>query len=272
MILIPEIQTVVILVPRTGSGSLRRAIAAKYPQSVLLYRHMEADGVPAGYDRWRKVGVIRDPIERLWSLYKFCQRFREKFGEHSDQDQAYVEAIIQSVDMPFSDWIVKNQLPFTNPYDAAGKGRFWPQYAVASLAAGNPQEPVRLSAAGPRHDGLPLHTTRLALSPTRYRRPVPHERNTAVAGTAAECRSQGSRQPFLRMGLRANAQAGVDAVFRLKIMSKAVLDLADRVMLEHSRPQPPYCLGNGLTCKRWFDHRNAIADLIAERLAKKVAS
>lgn len=51
MILIPEIQTVVILVPRTGSGSLRRAVAAKYPQSILLYRHMEADGVPAGHDK-----------------------------------------------------------------------------------------------------------------------------------------------------------------------------------------------------------------------------
>ncbi|RWE37446.1 hypothetical protein [Mesorhizobium sp.] len=130
MILIPEIQTVVILVPRTGSGSLRRAIAARYPQAVLLYRHMEADGVPAGYDRWQRIGVVRDPIERLWSLYKFCQRFKEKFGEHSDQEQAYVDAIVQSVDMPFSDWIVKNNLPFTNPYDSAGKGRFWPQYTV----------------------------------------------------------------------------------------------------------------------------------------------
>jgi hypothetical protein len=45
VILIPEIETIVLLVPRTGSGSLRKAIAAKYPKSVLLYRHMEADGV-----------------------------------------------------------------------------------------------------------------------------------------------------------------------------------------------------------------------------------
>ncbi|TPI86398.1 hypothetical protein [Mesorhizobium sp. B2-8-9] len=130
MIIVPEIQTVVILVPRTGSGSLRRAIAAKYPGSVLLYRHMEAEGVPAGYDRWQKVGVLRDPVQRLWSLYKFCQRFREKFGEHSDQEQAHVDAIVQSVDMPFSEWIVNNQLPFTNPYDSSGRGRFWPQYTV----------------------------------------------------------------------------------------------------------------------------------------------
>lgn len=51
MILIPELETVVILVPRTGSGSLRRAIAEAYPSSMLVYRHMEADGIPAGYDR-----------------------------------------------------------------------------------------------------------------------------------------------------------------------------------------------------------------------------
>ncbi|MBL3684559.1 hypothetical protein F2981_16960 [Sinorhizobium meliloti] len=48
----------------------------KYPRSTLIYRHMEADGVPAGYDRWRKVGVVRHPVERLWSLYKFLAHLR----------------------------------------------------------------------------------------------------------------------------------------------------------------------------------------------------
>ena len=61
MLLIPEIETVVVLVPRTGSGTLRRAIVQAYPKAMLIYRHMEADGVPAGYDRWSKVGVVRDP-------------------------------------------------------------------------------------------------------------------------------------------------------------------------------------------------------------------
>lgn len=124
MILIPEIETVVILVPRTGSGSLRRAIAAAYPRSMLLYRHMEADGVPQGYDRWRKVGVVRHPTERLWSLYKFLQEFD---GQH---DPAYIASMRASVRMPFSDWILNNQTPFTTPYDSADLGRFWPGYAV----------------------------------------------------------------------------------------------------------------------------------------------
>lgn len=71
MILIPNLKVVLILVPRTGSGSLKRAVLNQYPDALLLYRHMEADGVPQGYDRWQKVGVLRNPQDRLWSLYKF---------------------------------------------------------------------------------------------------------------------------------------------------------------------------------------------------------
>jgi hypothetical protein len=124
MILVPEIETIVILVPRTGSGSLRRAIAHTYPKSILLYRHMEADGVPAGYDRWRKIGVVREPIDRLWSLYKFLREFG---GSH---DPAYIAAMRESVSCSFDTWIRCNQIPFTTPYDAAGRGRFFPLYTV----------------------------------------------------------------------------------------------------------------------------------------------
>ncbi|WP_234846038.1 hypothetical protein [Sinorhizobium meliloti] len=120
----PELETVIILVPRTGSGSLRRAIAERYPRSTLIYRHMEADGVPAGYDRWRKVGVVRHPVARLWSLYKFLRTF------DGDHDPAYIAAMRESVSMSFSDWIVDNRVPFTTPYDSAGYNRFWPQFTV----------------------------------------------------------------------------------------------------------------------------------------------
>lgn len=124
MILIPELETVVVLVPRTGSGSLRRAIAAKYPRSMLIYRHMEADGVPHGYDRWAKVGVVRHPVDRLWSLYKFLQRFD---GQH---DPAYIAAMRRSVDPSFSQWLTGNLVVFTSPYDRAGLGRFFPNFTV----------------------------------------------------------------------------------------------------------------------------------------------
>lgn len=124
MILIPEIEIIAILVPRTGSGALRRAIKAKYPRSTLLYRHMEADGVPAGYDRWPKVGVVRDPVDRLWSLYKFLREF------DGDHDPAFIRKMRSSVRAfsCFDEWVRLNDIPFTTPYDSTGAGRFWPEY------------------------------------------------------------------------------------------------------------------------------------------------
>lgn len=124
MLIVPELETVLILVPRTGSGSLRRAVCAKYPGAMLIYRHMEADGVPLGYDRWRRVGVVRDPIARLWSLYKFLTRF------DGDHDSAYIDAMRRSVARPFSDWLVGNDVTFASPYDRAGWNRYWPNFTV----------------------------------------------------------------------------------------------------------------------------------------------
>ncbi len=124
MILVPELELVVLLTPKVASGSIRRAVAARYPRSMMIYRHMEADGVPHGYDRWQKVGVVREPIARLWSLYKFLADFD---GPH---EPAYLATMRASVHMPFSDWIVENHLPFTSPYDSSGAGRFFPGYTV----------------------------------------------------------------------------------------------------------------------------------------------
>ncbi len=125
MILVPEIKTVVILVPRTASGTVKRAILARYPRAVLLYRHMEADGVPAGYDRWPKVGVVREPVARLWSLYKYCRNSGAR-GLYP----AYAERLSRAVTQPFSSWIVNNDVVFTDPYDSTGSLDFYPQYAV----------------------------------------------------------------------------------------------------------------------------------------------
>lgn len=125
MIIIPEIEAVVLLVPRTASGTLRRAIQKTYPNAMLLYRHMEADGVPAGYDRWKRYGVVREPVGRLWSLYKFC-----KAEGSRDRYPAYAKRQAAAVAMSFSDWILRNDLVFTDPYDSTGSLRFYPQYNV----------------------------------------------------------------------------------------------------------------------------------------------
>lgn len=127
MLIIPEIETVLILVPRTGSGSLLRALTARYPKAMPIYRHMEADGVPAGYDRWRRVGVVRDPIDRLWSLYNFLKDFGLD-GKHEPNFAARQRDSVAILN--FSDWILYNRLPFTTPYSETSSDLFYPSYCV----------------------------------------------------------------------------------------------------------------------------------------------
>jgi hypothetical protein len=123
MIIVPELKTVVLLVPRTGSGSLYRALLKTYPKAFMLYRHMEADGVPIGYNAWPKVGVVRDPIDRLWSYYKFCKTFgsTKNFGGSDVKLQtpniigrhdAFEAQIRESVNRSFEDWLLNNHTPF----------------------------------------------------------------------------------------------------------------------------------------------------------------
>ena len=119
MIIVPELETVVILTPRTGSKALRDALLSTYPRAFMLYRHMEADGVPVGYDRWRRVGVARHPVARLWSLYRYLGSIGE--GREPDGtgkwEPSYVAAQRASVAMPFNDWFLENRLVFTSPIE-----------------------------------------------------------------------------------------------------------------------------------------------------------
>lgn len=124
MIIVPELETVIILVPRTGTTALIKAVLEKYPEAMRLYRHMEADGIPGGYDQWRKVGVVRDPLERLWSLYKYLQTFDGPYPAE------YIAKQRASVARDFSDWILNNETPFTHPYDSSGNGKFYPKYMI----------------------------------------------------------------------------------------------------------------------------------------------
>ena len=119
MIIIPELEIVVICTPKTGTTSLLSAVRKKYPKSLFPYRHMEASSVPIEYKDWKKVGVFRSPIERLWSLYKYAAIFQSdspKVCKH------YITGLNDSVKgLSFNEWIIKNEFCFTQPYDAKGK-------------------------------------------------------------------------------------------------------------------------------------------------------
>lgn len=126
MLIVPELQRVFILVPRTGSGTLYREIQRVYPKSMLVYRHMEADGCPAGYERWKLTGFVRHPATRLWSLYNFMRAFAggaQVQGGAASEDARRCRA---QVSRPFEDWVLNNREPWTIPYDLSGNGNWWP--------------------------------------------------------------------------------------------------------------------------------------------------
>lgn len=106
MIIVPELKTVVILVPRTGSGTLHRAISKAYPKSFLIYRHMEADGVPAGYDWWPKIGVVREPVARLYSCFKYLKTMTDlQYPNEAELERA-------TTDKGFEHWLLNSTIPF----------------------------------------------------------------------------------------------------------------------------------------------------------------
>jgi hypothetical protein len=111
MLIVPELQAVFVFPPRTGSDSLCVQLMAKFPNAFLLYRHMEADGLPAGYDAWRRVGFVRHPLARLWSLFKYCSVMGDLDAHPALESE--IQRIVASVQgKSFEQWVLTNEQPF----------------------------------------------------------------------------------------------------------------------------------------------------------------
>lgn len=124
MLIIPEIETVVITPPRCGSTSVRNAVLKNYPKAMSLYRHMEADGVPHGYDRWSRICLVRRPLDRLWSVYKYMQQVETSGTEY------WRERMHRASRVPFYEWILHNNEVFTEPYSREAAHVHYPYYHV----------------------------------------------------------------------------------------------------------------------------------------------
>ena len=115
MILIPELKKVVLCPPKTASTTLRKAIEAEYPKAMVLYCHGEANMIPPGYDSWEKVGLIRNPLDRLFSLYSYCRDFSHpNCALHSLRMRDSVQQAYN-----FSDWILENSTLFSFGFTGA---------------------------------------------------------------------------------------------------------------------------------------------------------
>ena len=119
MLIVPELSAIFIFPPRTGSDTLLVELMRKFPNAFLPYRHAEADCVPAGYENWRKIGFVRHPLARLWSLYKYCAILADR-EDVVDQLKPDVDRVAKSVQgIEFEDWVRNNTslfLPADSPY------------------------------------------------------------------------------------------------------------------------------------------------------------
>lgn len=114
MLIIPQLKTVVILTPRTGSATLIQLVRKKYPSTIMLYRHMEADGVPMGYDVWSKIGVVREPVARLFSAYKSCRSLDPRLKPSATS---------------FEQWLLNNEIRSPSCHDNSSSA-FYPSFTV----------------------------------------------------------------------------------------------------------------------------------------------
>ena len=91
---------------------------------------MEASGVPAEYSHFFKIGVLRNPIERLFSLYKYSSQISlsnidENFKNNNINEilyyKNYIKCTCESIkNKSFNEWVVSNDFSFNNPYDCDG--------------------------------------------------------------------------------------------------------------------------------------------------------
>lgn len=124
MIIIPEARAVVILTPRAGSTALKEVLLRAFPRAFMPYRHMEADGVPAGYECYQKYGLVREPLTRLWSMWHYILRMKQE--RKPTWDSFGIDEIVAEADKGFMHWLVYGTVPFAR--SSSPTGITYPQY------------------------------------------------------------------------------------------------------------------------------------------------
>lgn len=107
MLIVPEIRAIFLFPPRTGSDTLCIELMRMHPAAFLLYRHGEADLVPPGYESWRKVGFVRHPLARLWSVFKRAATLSDM--DVPSEYQAERDRVAKSIEgKSFEQWVLTN--------------------------------------------------------------------------------------------------------------------------------------------------------------------
>lgn len=112
MFIIPELKKVVIVPPRTASTSLRNAVRDKYPKAMILYRHGEWGLVPSGYETYTPVYVLRHPVERLHSLWRYMGAVDKERCPNAPAE--WLKRVREDADRPFKDWLLYSEELFND--------------------------------------------------------------------------------------------------------------------------------------------------------------
>ena len=128
MIILPEMETVLIMPPRTGSTSLRDALLARHRKAMMLYRHMERPGIPLGYERYRTVCLVREPLDRLLSVYSYMGNFRTTANGVRAATAPWIEILRKEADRPFEEWLRFCTHTLVDPVQLDGS--FIPHYNI----------------------------------------------------------------------------------------------------------------------------------------------
>lgn len=111
MLIIPEKRAIIILPPRTGSSTIHNAVREACPFSFMLYRHAERDAIPPGFEDFHVFGFVREPLARMWSLYKFLCILDPLTSATWAQEE--VMRLLESVQgKTFEEWLLTNEEPF----------------------------------------------------------------------------------------------------------------------------------------------------------------
>jgi hypothetical protein len=104
--------------PRSGSTALKQTVLDVYKDAFCPHRHGEVELFNRGFDQvlysnWTFVYCLRDPVERLKSLWRYMQNVSPQ--RNPAAPPWWIREQNLDADRPFSDWVMQSTSKFSSP-------------------------------------------------------------------------------------------------------------------------------------------------------------
>lgn len=120
MFIIPELRTVVIAPARTGSTSLRKRIAERWPNSLHPYRHGEWIMTPDEFKDYSAIYVARWPDNRMKSTWNYLAA--TSYERNCKAPHSWVDACHAEGSRDLNDWFQNSTHTFHSPTPGLAEG------------------------------------------------------------------------------------------------------------------------------------------------------